>query len=119
MFVDRLDSLGIDKNASQYADSNRPDYIDEIYNAGYYHVKGAEKGPGSVIKGIDTVKKQKLHVLSSSVNLIKELRAYSFKQDRNGNTIDEPTKFNDHGVDSLRYAITEYLSGYEPTVYLV
>lgn len=107
MFVDRLNSLGVDKGANQYGDSNRPDYIDEIFSNGY-NVKGAEKGPGSVIKGIDIVKKQKLHVLSSSLNLIKELRAYSFKQDRNGNTIDEPIKFNDHLVDAIRYSLVEH-----------
>jgi len=107
LFTDKLQVLGIDKYASQYGDSNRPDYIDEIYKAGY-NVKGAEKGPGSVIKGIDTVKKQKLHVKSSSLNLIKELRAYSFKKDKNDHVIDEPVKFNDHLCDSLRYAIVEY-----------
>ena len=110
-FVDKLKELGVNKNDNQYGDSNRADYIDEIDKAGY-NVRGAEKGAGSVIEGIDIVKKQKLHVLSSSLNLIKELRAYSFKKDRNDHIIDEPIKFNDHLCDAFRYAIMDYLSGY-------
>ncbi len=108
LFCDRVKSLGIDRYSNQYADSNRPDYIDVLYNAGY-NVRGAEKGAGSVITGIDIVKKQKLHVLSSSANLLKELRAYSFKKDRNDHVIDEPVKFNDHLMDAMRYAIMEYV----------
>ena len=117
-FVDKLGELGIDKYSSQYGDSNRADYIDEIYNSGY-NVKGAEKGAGSVIEGIDAVKKQRLHVKSSSLNLIKELKAYSFKKDKNDHIIDEPVKFNDHLCDASRYAITGYLSYSSPVVFLV
>jgi phage terminase large subunit len=106
-FVERLDTLGVDKNAQQFGDSNRADYIDEIYKAGY-NVRGADKGAGSVIEGIDTVKRCKLHILSSSLNLLKELRAYSFKKDKNDHIIDEPVKFNDHLADALRYAIFMY-----------
>jgi phage terminase large subunit len=117
-FVERLGSLGIDKNAQQFGDSNRADYIDEIYNAGY-NIRGADKGAGSVIEGIDTVKRCKLHVLSSSLNLLKELRAYSFKKDKNDHIIDEPVKFNDHLADALRYAIYMYMQHSQPKVYLV
>lgn len=108
-FVDKLNELQVKKSAYQYGDSNRADYIDEIFKAGY-NIRGAEKGAGSVIEGIDIVKKQKLHIKQSSVNLLKELRAYSFKKDRNDHIIDEPIKFNDHLMDAMRYAIMDYLS---------
>lgn len=108
LFCDKVKSLNIDRYANQYADSNRPDYIDVLYDAGY-NVSGAEKGAGSVITGIDIVKKQKLHILSSSANLLKELRAYSFKKDKNDHVIDEPVKFNDHLMDAMRYAIMGYV----------
>jgi phage terminase large subunit len=107
-FVDKLNEMQIKKSANQYGDSNRADYIDEIFKAGY-NVRGAEKGAGSVIEGIDIVKKQKLHIKQSSLNLLKELRAYSFKKDRNDHIIDEPVKFNDHLMDAMRYAIMDYL----------
>jgi len=106
-FVDRLGALGINKDACQYGDSNRADYIDEIYSAGY-NVRGAEKGAGSVINGIDTVKKYKIHIHADSANLLKEIRGYKFKEDRLGRVIDEPVKFNDHLMDAMRYAITEH-----------
>lgn len=117
-FVNKLDELGISKTAQQFGDSNRTDYIDEIYNAGY-NVRGAEKGAGSVITGIDVVKKCKLHILSSSLNLLKEIRAYSFKKDRNDHVIDEPVKFNDHLMDALRYAIYMYLNKQSPTLMIL
>jgi phage terminase large subunit len=106
-FVDRLNEFGINKDANQYGDSNRNDYIDEIEKAGY-NIRGAEKGPGSVITGIDIIKKSKLHILSSSLKLLDEIRGYNFKQDRQGHVKDEPVKFNDHLMDALRYAIVGY-----------
>lgn len=109
-FVDRLVSLGVEKDKNQYGDSNRTDYIDEIYNAGY-NVRGAVKGAGSVIAGIDKVKRCKLHILSSSLKLLDEIRGYNFKKDRMGHTIDEPVKFNDHLMDAMRYAISEHTEG--------
>jgi phage terminase large subunit len=108
-FVNRISDIGIKNTASQYGDSNRADYIDEILNAGY-NVRGAEKGAGSVINGIDTVKRCALHILSSSIKLLDEIRGYNFKQDRNGHVIDEPVKFNDHLMDALRYAIVGHQS---------
>jgi len=114
-FVGRLAELEIPKSSSQYADSNRADYIDEIYNAGY-NVKGAEKGAGSVINGIDTVKRHKLHIHQGSLKLLDEIRGYNFKKDRMGHSIDEPVKFNDHLMDAMRYAIVEHLSKYVPVL---
>lgn len=117
-FVDRLNEFGINKDANQYGDSNRNDYIDEIEKAGY-NVRGAEKGPGSVITGIDIVKKCKLHILSSSLKLLDEIRGYNFKQDRQGHVKDEPVKFNDHLMDAMRYALTEHLKYSDPVIFLV
>lgn len=107
-WVAELNKLDIDKRANHYGDSGRPDYINEAFSDGY-NIRGADKPAGSVITGIDIVKKCRLHISSKSLNLIKEIRGYKFKQDKEGNVIDEPVKRDDHLMDGLRYAIYMYM----------
>jgi phage terminase large subunit len=41
--------------------------------------------------------------------LLDEIKNYKWKTDADGNTLDEPVKFRDHLMDSMRYAIyTKY-----------
>jgi len=55
------------------------------------------------------VKRYKLHIHKDSVNLIKEFQGYKWKEDKNGNILDEPVKFNDHALDAVRYGIFTHL----------
>jgi len=84
-----------------YADSAEPARIKELNDAGLWVIP-AEK---SVKDGLDTVKRHRLHVHPDSTNIIKELRGYSYKTDKNGRVQEEPVKFNDHAMDSVRYGI--------------
>lgn len=92
------------KRIEIFADPSEPDRIEEIYNAGF-NVRGAVKGQGSVNAGIVAVKKIKLISREENVHLNDEFRSYKWKEDKNGNMLDEPVKFMDHGLDSVRYAI--------------
>jgi len=98
-----------DRNALIFADSARPELI-KLLGQWFYNVTGATKGAGSVLNGIDVVKKYKLHVLKASLNFIKEIRSYK-RREIKGRVIDEPAKFNDHLMDTMRYAVTEYVGG--------
>ena len=91
----------IDRNVSIYADSAEPQRIQEIYQAGF-NVYPSEK---NVQFGINRVKQYKLHILEDSVNLIKEIRSYKWKEDKEGRILEEPVKFNDHAMDAMRYAL--------------
>jgi phage terminase large subunit len=42
-------------------------------------------------------------VTELSTDLIKELSSYVWAEDKNGNVIDAPVKFQDHGCDAYRY----------------
>lgn len=84
-----------------YADAAEPQRIEEIYRAGY-NIHSADK---SVKAGIDFVKRFKIIAHKGSTNLHKELKAYKWKEDKNGRVYDEPVKFNDHLLDAMRYAI--------------
>ena len=84
-----------------YADSAEPARIEEISRAGF-DIRPANK---SVKDGIDFVKSQRIHINKNSSNLIAEKRGYKYKEDRNGNVLEDPVKFRDHLMDCERYAI--------------
>ncbi len=106
--INELKNLNISRTACIYADASEPARIQEIYNAGF-NIKPADK---SVMDGIDFCKRKKLFITKESYNLIKEIKAYSFKTDKNGKVLEEPVKFNDHLCDAFRYAIYSHLKNY-------
>ena len=102
--IDQMNECKVHKKLPIYADSAEPKSIEDIAKAGY-NIHPAMK---NVMDGIKTVKAHKLHIHHESVNLIKEIRTYKWRQDRNGNNLDEPVKFNDDLLDSTRYAIATH-----------
>jgi phage terminase large subunit len=93
------------------ADSADPEKIERIKRAGI-RIKKARKGKSSIRNGIDTVKQYSILVYSdddnSSDNIISELHKYKWKEDREGESLEEPIdKFN-HALDAIRYG-TDYL----------
>lgn len=96
------------RNIQIRADSASPDKIQEIYDAGFNCV-GVDKNNINTVKwGIDYCKAQNIHVSENSDKVIKELRSYKWREDRNGDPLDEPVKFNDHAMDAMRYAVTGF-----------
>jgi len=93
------------KNKKIFADSARPDLINEWKNSGF----NIDKANKSVFAGINTVKSFNIFVTKRSSNIIRELNLYSWKEDRDGNTLDEPIKLNDDAMDALRYSLTNYI----------
>lgn len=102
--IERLKTFVYSKNAEIYADSAEPARITEIARAGF-NVYPAEK---SVKDGIDFVKRKMIYLYKDCTNTIKEIQMYKWKEDRKGNVLDEPVKFNDHAMDALRYAVYTY-----------
>jgi phage terminase large subunit len=90
-----------------YADSAEPNRIEEIQRAGF-NIFPADK---DVKDGIDFVKRQKLLVDPKCANTLKEIEGYKWKQDKDGNSLDEPVKFADHAMDAMRYAIYTHSKG--------
>lgn len=90
-----------------YADPAEPARIKEFYESGF-NIHLADK---SVKVGIDFCISQTLNVSSDADNLIIEFRGYKWKVDKNGNELEEPLKYKDHGMDAMRYALyTHYLN---------
>lgn len=95
------------------ADSAELKSIVEIRNYGVRNIEPANKGADSVRNGIQIVQRHKLHVTQSSLNLIKELRNYSWQRDRiSGEWRNEPNKSAhiDHALDAVRYVCLNKLA---------
>lgn len=100
-----LEVMTPDKRKEIFADAAEPKTIEEISRAGF-NIKPAEK---DVNLGIGKVKSTPLFIHKESVNLLREIRNYKWKVDKNGKTLDDPVKFNDDAMDSMRYAIYNFV----------
>ena len=92
----------IDKNAEIIADSAEPKSIEELRRLGW-NVIGAKKGADSVNNSIDILKRYKLNITRTSINLRNELGRYKWKVDKSGKALNEPVDTFNHLIDPLRY----------------
>jgi phage terminase large subunit len=95
-------TLGIDNNIYTVADSAEPKSIKELSSLGM-RIIGAEKGKDSILFGIQRMQEIKFKVTSSSLNLIKELRSYTWAVDKEGNKLNKPIDNFNHAIDAIRY----------------
>jgi phage terminase large subunit len=100
---------GLSRTDEIVADSAEPKSIQELYNEGW-NVHPALKGPDSVRAGINKIKQYKIVVTSRSKNLIRELKNYRWKMDKDGNSLNEPIDNYNHGLDGLRYVVMNKLT---------
>jgi len=99
--LDIIDFLSHQERGDIYGDPSAKMLNEEIRRAGY----PAFDGHKGVKEGIDLCQRQTLHIPESSVNLLKEIRSYVWKPNKDGSFMPEPVKFNDHLMDAMRYAI--------------
>lgn len=84
-----------------YTAPERPEVIEDIYRAGF----NAKPAANKVYDGIMYVRSFELLVDGESINTVRELRSYKWKEDKHGNPVDEPVKWMDHAPDAIRYAV--------------
>jgi phage terminase large subunit len=99
--VERIKAMNISPYDEIFCDAAEPKTIEELCRCGL-NAKSADK---DVREGIRKVKSMPLFITNDSENLIKELKNYKWKTDKNNKKLDEPVKFNDHLVDALRYSV--------------
>ena len=102
--IDELEKVIENKAKIIFGDSAEPKTITEIARHGF-NIRRSDK---AVKKGIDKLKSTEIIIDKKSVDLLKEIKSYRWKQDKNGITIDEPVKVNDDLMDAMRYAIFNY-----------
>jgi len=98
-------SLGLDNSIYTVADSAEPKSIQELSSLGM-KIIGATKGADSIMYGIQRMQESNFYVTSNSLNIIKELRAYTWAVDREGNKLNKPIDNFNHAIDGIRYFFT-------------
>ncbi|MBO7101448.1 MAG: PBSX family phage terminase large subunit [Bacteroidales bacterium] len=108
--VDIAERLRPYKGMRIICDSADPRLIEELYRVGL-DVHGVKKYSGSVMAGISKVKEYRLKVTRRSANIIKELKNYTFRQDKNGHWLNEPIDAYNHACDAFRYVVLSEILG--------
>lgn len=86
------------------ADSAEPKSIDELKEYGV-NIMGANKGPGSVMQGIQYVQAQRISVTKRSTSILKAYRNYMFKVDKDGKILNVPDHYLSDAMDAGRYGM--------------
>lgn len=104
--IREMDQMRLDKRVLIYADSSRPEAIAEIRAAGY-NIEATKKGAGSVVEGIDYVKRHTLVFEKGAEQSMRQFQNYRRKKIA-GIIQDEPVKKDDDAPDAGRYALFEH-----------
>ena len=96
--------LGELKRVETIADSADPKTIEELRRRGH-NIRACQKGADSIRAGIDLIQGYDLRVTKRSVNLVKELRGYTWDTDKAGTRLNKPIDRLNHALDALRYAV--------------
>ena len=105
MNCETMRHAGINRDDIVIADCAEPKSIDEIHGHGF-NVFPCRKGADSIRSGLDFLRSRPLLITERSLNGIKELRNYKYKEDKNGNILNSPVDAFNHFIDASRYAIT-------------
>lgn len=95
------------------SESADPRLVQEIYRAGV-NIHPVTKYKGSIEAGISKLQEFKLHVTKQSINVIKELKNYTYAQDKEGKWLNTPIDAFNHCLDALRYVCMEQIMGGKP-----
>lgn len=93
------------KNEIVVPDAAEPKSNDELTAYGIT-VTPAQKGPGSVNRGIQFVQSRRISVTKRSLNILKEYRNYVWETDKDGKILNKPIGFLNHAMDAIRYGLS-------------
>lgn len=89
------------KNIQMWADSAEPDRILEFVQGGFQCYKAKKK----LKEGLEELRRRKFIINDECVNSCRELPMYSYREDKNGNVLEEPVEYNDHTPAAVRYGV--------------
>jgi len=122
--IDVLREMMHDRTCPLVVDSAEPAFIEECQRAGFA-VKGARKGPDSILSGIQLMQqrlrdpgdgKPRWTINPACPNLIREMESYEWARSNDG-LKEKPVDANNHGIDANRYDFAE-LDGGTPFVFV-
>jgi len=92
----------VPRGTEVYCD-HRADIVQDMFRAGI-NAKMASKGADSIDYGVKTMQNFDLFIHPESHNLIKEMRYYKYKEDKDGNAIGGAyADVLNHAIDAARY----------------
>ena len=86
-----------------YADAAEPKTNEELRRYGF-NVQGSYKATRKA-EQLQMMKGYKIYVTKRSLNMIRELRGYTWQKDSNGQLLNEPIGIMDHTLDAARYGV--------------
>ena len=102
-----LQEDGVSRRTEIYADCAEPKSIADIRDAGFNILPCDKDAPVKSDKlkfQLQWMQGWRMYITKDSVDMIRELRNYTWDKDRDGNPLNQPIdKFN-HCLDALRYA---------------
>lgn len=96
------------KNERITADNAEPRLIEELKRKGLSGIQPSRKGKDSIKHGINFLQGYQIVIHPRCQKTIEEFSSYSYKQDKEGNWLNEPEDKNNHIIDALRYSIERY-----------
>lgn len=94
-----------------FGDCAEPKTIADLCTYGF-NVKPCYKATRKA-EQLQQMKGWKIYVTKRSLNLIRELRGYTWQKDKDGKQLNEPIGVNDHAIDAARYSVTSWLYEYQ------
>lgn len=110
--IERLKAEGLPRGAVLYCDAAEPDRIEELKRAGF----SARPAKKDVKTGVDFCRRWPIRYVGANIG--KEIASYKWAENRQGDVLDEPIKYNDHAMDAARYGtFTHYFTPAAKTEY--
>ena len=104
--IQDLQDDGVSRRVEIYADCAEPKSIADIQDAGYNIIACDKDAPVKSDKlkfQLQWMQGWKLYVTKDSLNLIEELRNYTWAKDKDGTLLNQPIDKYNHLIDALRY----------------
>jgi len=99
---DEMEKLGLTKHDEVYADSAEAKSIMELQLMDW-NMYPVTKRDGSILEGIDILRRYKIHITNRSEGMKLEARNYKWMEDKDGELMNKPVdKYND-AWDAIRY----------------
>lgn len=93
-----------------WADAAEPKSIDRLRELGLRRIGAAQKGPGSVLAGIDYISGLEMVVKPGCENFIREIGGYCWRR-KDGRFLNEPQDEANHLMDAMRYGVCSFKRG--------
>lgn len=103
--INEFDNLNVNKHIPIIADyGGGGNFIIRELRSSSYNVTEADKSQGSVMGGINIMKKYDIYLAENTPTIQYENQMYRYPEKRN-NLNENPLKINDDSIDAIRYAV--------------